>query len=303
MKVFIINKSQNGMKLESFIKSKIDANQAFLSIIKRKKIIRINNVHPKDYKLILNENDKVSIYLDDKYFKMEFKLPFDCIYEDSNIIIIDKPKNLAVHSIDSNNHNNVLDLVIKYLISKGEYNPSIKTSFKPALNFRIDTNTSGLVMISKNKETLELLNRLIMNKKISKHYLTIVKGKMEKDEDIYKDYYILDPNKSIAKVYSEKVSNSKEIITGYKVIKNIDDYSVLDIDLITGRTHQIRCHMAFHKHPILGDNKYGDPTFNKKYNRTQQELISYKLIFPSDELEHLDYLKNKTFTSKFSLNI
>ena len=303
MKKYIINKSQNGMRLESFIKSKIDANQAFLSIMLRKKIVKVNGVHPKDYKIILNEHDEVCFYLDDKYFKNEFKLPFDCIYEDENIIIIDKPKNMPVHSTQSLNHNNVLDLVIKYLISKGEYNPSISTSFKPALNFRIDTNTIGLVLISKNKETLELINSLIMNKKISKHYLAIVKGKMENKEDIYKDYYILNQDKSFATITKEKVSNSKEVITGYKVIEQNSDYSILDVDLITGRTHQIRSHMAFHNHPILGDTKYGDKEFNKKYNKSSQELISYRLSFPDNDLKHLEYLRNKSFTSNFTIKI
>ena len=301
MRSFVINKNQDGIRLENFIRLKIEANQAFLFMMLRKKVIRINNVHPKDFKCILKVNDEVKIYLDDKYFKKEYSLPFDIIYEGNNLLIIDKPKGILVHS-DSNSHNNVIDIVTKYLIEKNEYIPSLNNEFRPSLNNRLDSNTSGLLIISKNKETLELVNRLIASRDIKKYYLAKVKGKMEKDHFIYKDYYVFDPIKRMGKVYKDKVLDSKEIITGYKVLSEKDDISTLEVELITGRTHQIRSHLAFYNHPIIGDNKYGDLNINKKYKKDSQELVAYKLVFSTDNLEHLDYLSNKVFTSKIKLS-
>ncbi|MBR4237333.1 RluA family pseudouridine synthase [bacterium] len=298
MKSFTVTKYEEGLSLKKYIKERINANKTFLIMMERKKLIRLNGMHPKDYDIVLKENDVVSFYVNDSYFIVHQTKPnFDIVYEDENIIIIDKDAGVLTHGI-GDNHNSLIDYVSKYLENKGEYIPSLATSFKPQISTRLDTNTKGLLIVSKNKETLSLINKLISDRLIIKKYLTIVKGKFKEKEGILKDYIEIDDKKSIVKVFKDKSENRKEIITAYKVIKEYDDYEVLEIELITGRTHQIRSHLAFYNHPVLGDNKYGDKNLNKKLNLASQELISYNLTFNSNDLKHLDYLKNKSFFSK-----
>lgn len=303
MKEFIVSKYESNLDLKKYISLKLDANKAFLMIMKRKKLIRINGEHPLDYSVHLREGDKISFYINDSYFKSQIvHTPFDIIYEDDNIIIIDKDSGIMTHSV-LNNHKSLLDLVIKYLMEKGEYIPKNISSFKPQISTRLDLNTKGLLIVSKNERTLKLINKLISNREIKKHYLALVNGIFIKKEGMLLDYSIFDSTKNKLIIHKEKVEGSKETKTGYKVLNEYQNISKIEIDLITGRTHQIRAHFSFYNHEIIGDKKYGNKSLNDKYNLKYQELISYKLIFPSTNLEHLSYLKNKEFISKKTFNL
>lgn len=298
MKEFTITKYESGLTLSKYIKTKVNVNKTFLIMMERKKLIRVNKTHPKNFDLLLNEGDVISFYISDDLFKnTTIKPAFDIIFEDDNLLIIDKDDYKKVYG-DIKNHDSLLDDVTSYLISKGEYISSLENSFKPQISTRLDTNTRGLLIISKNKKTLTLINKLITERKIDKYYKAIVKGTFRNKEGILKDYIEIDDKKSLVRVYKEKCENRKEIITAYKVILENNLYSILEIKLVTGRTHQIRSHLAFYNHPVLGDNKYGDKALNAKLNLKHQELISYKLVFPSEGLEHLSYLENKVFLSK-----
>ena len=297
MKSYIINQ-EKGITLEKFISLKINVNKTFLLLMKRKKLVKVNNKHPNDYKIILNENDVINIYLSDEMFKEEIiNIPFSVIYEDNNLLVVDKKKGVLVHSASKDNHNNLLDQVIKYLINKGEYIPSREKEFKPALINRIDTNTVGLVLFAKNKETLNIIKDLMEKNEIKKEYLGIFLNKFIKKEDVLKDYYSFDEKNNKAIISHNKLDGFKEIITKYKVLEEKNNLSLVLVELLTGRTHQIRAHLSFYNHPILGDKKYGGIDKKNEYN--SQELVSFRLSFLSDNLKHLNYLKNKTFISNF----
>jgi len=303
MKEFIIKK-EKGIRLDKFILNNCDVNQTFLFKMERLKMVRVNDIHPINYKVILNENDKVKIYISDELFKNKTicKLPFSIIYEDENILIVDKPKKMSTH-LENDNHNNLLDIVTKYLISKDEYIPSIKDSFKPQVSNRLDYNTLGLVIISKNEDTLKEINKLIENRDIKKYYKVIVKDPFTKKEGLLTDYLIKNDELGLVKISKSNVNNSLIIKTKYKEVDSYNDLSLLEIELITGRTHQIRAHMAFYNHPVLGDNKYGNKAFNNKYKKQNQELLSYKLVFPKEIKGKLKYLENKEFISKYNLDL
>jgi len=289
MKKYIVSSKENGLKLDKYIGIKVNANKTFILMMLRKKQIKINGVHPKDTNTILKESDEIIFYLDETCFKKEeeIKPKFDIIYEDQNILIIDKDKHIPVYS---DNHHDLVSLVNNYLSKKQERNAA-------PVN-RLDENTEGLIIFSKNSESTKIIQKMIESKSIEKHYLALVKGVMEKEEDTLRNYYVYDDKLMKAKVFDKNIGDSKEIITGYKVIETKNNMSLLSVQLLTGRTHQIRCHMAYINHPIIGDNKYGDKILNNRLNKKSQELISYKLVFPKDNLLNLDYLKNKVFISK-----
>lgn len=236
----------------------------------RKKDIKINGIRISD-NIKTNLNDTVEIYYD-------YKLKI--LYEDENIIIVYKPVQLEV--IDSNS-TCLTTFVLKYLNNNFCY---------PC--HRIDRNTTGLVLFAKNKEALSILEEKIKNNEITKIYRCTILGKMPKEEDILKDYLFKDSKKSMVYISNTKKTGYSEIITKYKTISSNKETSLLEVELITGKTHQIRAHLAYKGHPILGDGKYGNNEINKKYKKKFQELTAFKLIFSfKTDAGILNYLTNK----------
>ena len=246
-----------------------------------------------DSSYILAENDVINIFIYEeeleklivsKSKKYSYSKKLDIVYEDENIIVMNKPKNLLSHASSKEDYgNNLVDFMIGYLLEKGDYNPRAEKTFVPAIINRLDRNTSGLVIGAKNSKALRQLNKLKENS-IEKYYKTIVSGKVKKNfvinEKIEKDE---EKNKSTIS------KNGKDSITEVYVEKNNDDFSLLKIKLITGRTHQIRVHMAHIGHPLLGDLLYKGPCdiFDKR-----QALHSY--YFECDHPVTKTRLKIKT---------
>ena len=192
-------------------------------------------------------------------------------------------------------------MVVEYLIYKGEYNPEKEIAFKPGPAHRLDRNTSGIVAFGKNHQALELLFELFKNHDlINKHYLALVVGKMEKDKDT-----ITAPLRKDEKTNTVTVAplekGGKSAKTVYKVIKSYQDYSLLDVTLLTGRTHQIRVHLSYINHPIIGDEKYGDfqanRIFKQEYGFNKQFLHAYKIGF-GDLPMPLTNLSRKEFVAE-----
>ncbi len=188
--------------------------------------------------------------------------------------------------------------MISYLIKKEEYVPRIEKTFTPSLCNRLDRNTSGVVIGAKNYNALKDINQAIRNGSIRKFYKTIVKGTVDKG---FKDtaYLIKDDAKNRVEIQRNDFEGSKEIKTRIRPIKNKDGYSLLEIELITGRTHQIRGHLSSLSYPVIGDRKYGNVSVNNKfkqeYGLENQWLHSYKVEFHG--LEKLEYLNGKVFTA------
>ena len=304
MKNITIKTNDANKRIDSFLQ-KVFPNLPESLIYKyiRTKKIKVNNKKIKpNYRL--STEDVISLYIKDEFLEnsvseFNFKkspVNIDVIFEDDNLIIINKPPGLIVHPDKECKVDSLINRIKNYLYQKGQYNPENELSFAPALVNRIDRNTSGLVIAAKNAASLAILNEKIKKREINKFYLCIVTGKLEKKSDTLKGY--LEKNESQNKVYIKNSYDSKSslktILTSYKVIKEIPNYSLLEVHLLTGRTHQIRAHFSHIGHPILGDGKYGKNSINKAVKYKYQALCSYKLEFDfKSNSGILEYLNKK----------
>lgn len=304
MKEIKINKNDSGQRVDKFIiKTFKNLPTSLLYKAIRKKDIKINSKRCKpDSKLC--EGDILTLYIKDELLeqtldKYDFlKAPniLDIIYEDKNILLINKKPGLIVHPDENYHFDSLISRVLHYLYKKNEYNPQIENSFVPALVNRIDRNTGGIVIAAKNAEALRILNQKMKNRELKKLYLCIAFSKFNKKSDVLTAY--LEKNEKQNRVYIHNKPNEKNKIikTKYKVLAEKKDFSLLEIELLTGRTHQIRAHLAYLGHPLLGDSKYGKNSINKEKGYKWQALYSYKLKFEfSTPSGILDYLNNKEF--------
>ena len=203
----------------------------------------------------------------------------EIVYEDENIILMDKSPGVIVHEDENEKVNTLLNHMKAYLYQKGEYNPDDENSFVPALCNRIDRNTGGIVIGAKNAASLRVLNEKIKSREIKKFYLCLVCGKLNKKQDILKGYLVKNTSQNRVYIHNSPVPNGKTILTKYRVIKENRLTSLVEVELLTGRTHQIRAHFASIGHPLAGDGKYGKNEENKELGMKIQALYSYKLRF------------------------
>ncbi len=253
---FIVSEKENGRTLDRVLKDRYpDLSRNTLFKLLRKKDIRINGQKTGE-NAILNKNDEViAYYVAPAHFRE--------IYQSENLLCVSKDQGIPVMA-DSNREVSLIDEVRK------QYGNEMY------LCHRIDRNTGGIVVIAKNKETEAVLLDYFKNNKVTKYYYCIVKGKMPKDSDILTAWHFKDNKKSVVYIYNEKKPGTKEIKTGYTVEKydSLKDISYLKVRLYTGRTHQIRAHMAHIGHPIVGDGKYGTPDNKEGLNLKYQALWS-----------------------------
>ena len=306
MREFVINSSENGLTLEKYVfKVLKTAPMSFVYKLFRKKDIKVNG-HHQDKKYRLVTDDVVAIYITDQQFE-EFekdkalnpnlKIKDWIIYEDNNVLFINKPRGLLVQK-SSPNDESLDQLVVEYLMATNQYDPNKEKGFVPGPAHRLDRNTSGLVAFGKNHDSLNLLFELFKNHDlINKHYLALVVGQVEKEKDTIDAPLLKDEENNLVRVSK----NGKTAKTVYKLLKRYKDYSLLDVTLLTGRTHQIRVHMAYINHPIVGDSKYGNFEVNKLFKQqfgfSSQFLHAYKMGF-GDLPESLSNLSRKEFVAE-----
>ena len=298
----VVKKEESGQTLEKYVKKVLNlAPISFIYKLFRKKDVKING-HWQDKKYVINEGEEVKIYVTDSQLE-EFKSQKDIkasldisnwiIYEDDNILLINKPRGVLVQK-DNSGDEALDDMVLAYLSNKGEYDLNSISAYKPAPAHRLDRNTAGIVVFGKNINALRELADIINDKsKVSKRYLALVKGEIDKAGEINAP---LEKNAKNGRVYVNE--NGKPSITKYKVKEKLNGFTLLEVELLTGRTHQIRVHMAYINHPVIGDSKYGDFTLNKeiesKYGFKNQFLVAYQLCFNSLD-NNLKYLSGKKF--------
>lgn len=303
MKRIEIVKNDANQRLDRFInKLYPNMNKSLMQKYIRKKKIKVNKKKVEN-NYILKEGDIINIYIYDevldKYLdnkkEVKSRVKLDIIYEDKNILIIDKPKKLLSHAASKKDYGkNVVDFVVSYLINKGEYVPRADLTFRPAIVNRLDYNTEGLIIACKNAQALKSFNDAIENDQIEKYYRAVVHGKIDKHIFIDKGLKKIDNN--MMEVSKEGKDSRTEIFP----VKYSEKFSYIDIKLLTGRTHQIRTHLSSIGHPIVGDQKYGDRKYDKylkKNNINNQLLLAYKLVFK--DIKDFEYLKDKEVISNF----
>lgn len=277
MKEVIINKNDAGQRLDKFLQKympKLPKGMLYKGL--RKNAVRINEKHAKSGDVFLKEGDVLKLYFNDEFFSdaKEVKVAKEpeIVYEDENILILNKPAGLPVHDDEQKTEDTLISRVLYYLLKKGEYNPEEEKSFSPALCNRLDRNTSGLVIAAKNAESLRFINEKIRLREIKKYYLCMVEGILKDKKGVLTGSL----KRGDKKVSIAENGDGKEIVTAYEVLEESGNYSKVKVELITGRTHQIRAHFAHFGHPLRGDTKYGakhDKTFRF------QALCSYSLEF------------------------
>lgn len=277
MKQVIINENDAGQRLDKFLtKYMPKLPQSLLYKGLRKNCVRVNGRHIKKAEYKLNCNDVLSLYFNDEFFEKKAgfvptKHKLDVVYEDENVLLINKRPGVVVHADDRNTKNTLIDEIKSYLYEKGEYRPDSEHSFAPSLCNRLDRNTGGIIIAAKKAAALRILNEKIKSREIKKLYLCIVDGHPKKEGSL--EAYLTRHEKkvSVSDTFSE---NSKLIKTNYRVVAENEDTSLLEVELLTGRTHQIRAQLAAIGHPLTGDVKYGGSPKGK-----YQSLYSYRLIF------------------------
>lgn len=307
MNKIIIKQNDVNIRIDKFIK-KIFPNLSKILIFKfiRTKKIKVNN-NKVSINYLTCLNDEITFYFaytrtennnEPIFLKANEKL--EIVYEDANIIVVDKPINLIVNDVDNKQCDTLINRVLKYLYNKNEYDYKNELQFKPSLAHRIDQNTSGLVIIAKNMAALQEMNYIFKEKLITKKYCALVYGIIPNNHGIIECYIKKEPDKNIVKVSKNKLDNEYKLaITKYWVVNSYKNkYSYIDIELITGRTHQIRASFNFINYPLVGEQKYISKQIDKDPRYKYQCLKAYQLTFKEINFKTLSYLSSKTIKTK-----
>lgn len=305
MKELTVKRNDAGQRLDRFVGKAVPLlPEALLQKYIRIKRIKLNGKGAKrDTRL--TEGDVLSLYINDEFFEkpreensyLKVGTPkLSIVYEDENILLADKKPGVLCHSAGQWDYNTLIANIQAYMAQKGEWRPKEENSFAPALCNRIDRNTGGIVIAAKNAETLRIINQKIRDREIDKRYLCITVGTPRPPQGEVSCFLLKDEQKKQVSVYHRSVPGGKTAVTRYRTLETRGELSLLEVELLTGRTHQIRATMADLGCPLLGDGKYGDGRANRRYGETRQALYSYRLTFdfPTDA-GILGYLRGRSF--------
>lgn len=309
MRTLTVRKNDAGQRLDKFLGKAVRGLPLSLmyKFIRTKKI-KVNRVRAEQGQM-LREGDEIQLFIKDEFFDTpsedkgalsSIRPKLDIVYEDDRIMILNKRPGVLVYDDASGGENTLIMHIQAYLLGKGEYDPTDEQSFAPALCNRIDRNTGGMVLAAKDAEALRDMNRLIREDQLSKFYLCVAHGHMTKPQATLHAYLRKNSTDNLVRVEDAPFPGAKEIITRYRVVSERvvsgETQSLLEVGLVTGRTHQIRAHLAHIGHPLLGDGKYGINRQDKRSGYKYQALYAYRLRFdlPGDG-GALTYLRGREF--------
>lgn len=270
----------------------------------RTKKIKYNGKKPQGNEM-LQENDVIRLFLRDEQIESfqqindvtQMAISFDSVYEDENILIVNKPLGLLTQK-DTKNSVSLAEEVLAYLTQNGSYDPILAKGFTPAPCNRLDRNTAGIVLVGKNLPATQTISEMLKTKQISKYYMSIVLGRITKPI-VLKGYHIKQQGKNEVKIVDHYVEGAKPVETRILPLQHNGRYTLIEVQLVTGKTHQIRAHLSQIGHPIIGDPKYGDAIennfFKTKYGLEHQFLCAYKVKFELCK-EPFQYLQDRVFT-------
>ena len=306
MRIITVGKNDAGQRLDKFLSKAVKGlpmSLMYKSI--RTKKIKVNRKRTEQ-NYVLQVGDEIQLFIRDEFFDNPEKddgalsriVPkLNIVYEDQNVMLLNKRPGVLVHEDEDGGENTLIMHVKAYLYGKGEYDPQNEQSFAPALCNRIDRNTGGIVIAAKNAEALRVMNEKIKNGELRKHYLCLVHGVPPKRTDVLHAYLRKNSKDNLVQVRDGYFEGAKEIITGYTVLERRGEDSLLEVELFTGRTHQIRAQMSHIGCPLVGDGKYGVNRDDRAKGFKYQALYAYKLEFSrTDNNTSLSYLEGKTFS-------
>ena len=299
---FDVSDGQTPVRVDKYLASHMEyTSRHRIQLAIKKEYIRVNDRVAKA-NCIVRPGDVIKFVMPYQRRGLEIlpeDIPLDIVYEDENILLVDKPVGMVVHEDESGDSDTLINRIKSYLYHKGEYHPESEMSFAPALCNRIDRNTCGIVIAAKNAEALRILNHKIRDRELTKLYLCIACGKVTPDSATLTAYLEKNSDTNTVKISDRKTKNNLTIKTKYKVLAYNGENSLLKVDLLTGRTHQIRAHLAYIGHPLLGDGKYGSNKLNRQYGFKYQALCSYELEFKfTTDAGCISYLDGRKFRAK-----
>ena len=306
MKEIRITKNEENQRLDKFLLKYMNkASKGFLYKMLRKKRIKYNGGRAEGSEL-LKAGDTLQLYLAEETISSfmeektvaEAKRHFAIVYEDDDILVVSKPAGLLTHPEKSSDKDTLIDQILYYLYQKGQYLPEADSSFAPALCNRLDRNTSGIVIAGKTLKGVQAVNETIRSHKLDKYYLTLVAGEIREAGEITA-YLTKDEEKNQVRI-SKREGSGKKTMTKYRPLACAKGYTLLEIHLITGKTHQIRAHMQSIGHPVVGDRKYGSEHSNQKfrgeYSLSNQFLHAIRVEWKEKD-GPLGYLYGKEMTA------
>ena len=305
MKEIQIRKNDAGQRLDRFVGKAVPLLPESLlqKYIRLKRIKRNGKGTKRDVRLV--EGDVLQLYINDEFFErpteqnawLKIATPrLDIVYEDENILLADKKPGVLCHSAGEWSWDTLISNIQAYLRQSGEWDPKAENAFTPALCNRIDRNTGGIVIAAKNAEALRILNDKIKEHELKKKYLCVVLGRPSPPKGRIECFLRKDEKSNTVRVYHRPVPDGRSAITLYQTLQTRGELSLLEVELLTGRTHQIRASMADLGHPLLGDGKYGRGDRNRACGETGQLLYSYELTFAFEsDAGALQYLDGRTF--------
>lgn len=306
MREITVKKNDAGQRLDRFVAKALPLlPAALLQKYIRLKRVKVNGKgSQRDARL--TEGDVLQLYVNDEFFDQPteenrflsiFRPSLDIVYEDENILLVNKRPGLVVHADENEKVNTLVNHIQAYLYQKKEWNPRQENSFAPSLCNRIDRNTGGIVIAAKNAEALRIMNDKIREHELRKSYLCVTVGRPKPAEGKIEGFLLKNEVKNQVSFYHHPVPGGRTATTLYRTLETRGELSLVECELLTGRTHQIRVSMAEIGHPLLGDSKYGDGRMNRKYHEQKQLLYSYRLAFRfSTDASILEYLRDREFT-------